>query len=84
MVLYVDFVCGVCSTNQVHHEYDALRFDWGTWSSSINTTTLFTTSQHNCWSVLLDFVGQIIAYRVILKSQIVKVSNLRIAIAGGE
>lgn len=29
MVLSVDFVCGVCSTNQVHDEKDASRFDWG-------------------------------------------------------
>lgn len=29
MVLSVDFVCGVCSTNQVHDEKDASWFDWG-------------------------------------------------------
>lgn len=27
MVLYVDFVCGVCPTNQVHDEKDASCFD---------------------------------------------------------
>lgn len=43
MVLSVDFICGVCSTNQAHNEKDASCSDGGTQCPNIKITTLFTT-----------------------------------------
>lgn len=52
MVLSVDFVCGVCSTNQVHDEKDASCFDWG---HIMSQYTDYHSVYHGNQSALLFF-----------------------------